>query len=179
MNFSNYFGVVVWYICLSLGIILLLLLAGMIVMLAESAIASYKDWVHPKFLIMYNQIYCWCEKACESICESAKKLRKVKTQFQINITPSSVCSKIFIIGEPSGCEPIDVWLEEYHAPKIRGFTLTEIGFGSRPDENHLSVPRFQDGKDDVKMTIKGPSDFKHTLIVYILQHRSNYCKTTK
>jgi hypothetical protein len=78
MDFSNYFGIVVWYTCLSLGIILLLLLGGMIVMFVESAMESYKDWVHPKLLIFYNKIYCWCEKACESICDSAKKLRKVK-----------------------------------------------------------------------------------------------------
>jgi hypothetical protein len=105
MDFSNYFGIVVWYTCLSLGIILLLLLVGMIVMFVESAIASYKDWVHPKL----HQIYCWCEKACESICDSAKKLRKVKTQFHKNITtPSSIGSKTFINGGPSGCEPIDV-----------------------------------------------------------------------
>jgi hypothetical protein len=109
MDFSNYFGIVVWYTCLSLGIILLLLLGGMIVMFVESAMESYKDWVHPKLLIFYNQIYCWCEKACESICESAKKLRKVKTQFHKNITtPSSIGSKIFIICGPLGCEPIDV-----------------------------------------------------------------------
>lgn len=38
------------------GIILLLLLGGMIVMFVESAMESYKDWVHPKLLIMYNQI---------------------------------------------------------------------------------------------------------------------------
>jgi hypothetical protein len=42
----------------------------------------------------------------------------------------------------------------------------------------LGVPRFQDGMDDVKMTIKGGSDFKHTLIVCI-QNRSNYCKTIR
>jgi hypothetical protein len=76
MDFSNYFGIVVWYVCLSLGIILLLLLGGMIVMFVESAMESYKDWVHPKLLIFYNQIYCWCEKACESICDSAKKTEK-------------------------------------------------------------------------------------------------------
>ncbi len=108
MDFSNYFGIVVWYTCLSLGIILLLLLGGMIVMFVESAMESYKDWVHPKLLIFYNQIYCWCEKACESICESAKKLRKVKKVPQNITTLSSIGSKIFIFGGPSGCEPIDV-----------------------------------------------------------------------
>jgi hypothetical protein len=107
MDFVGYFGIAFWYFCFGIGVIFLLFLVAMIVIFIGSAMASFKEWVHPKLLILYNKTFCWW--FCESICETARKLRTVKPQFQKNITiPTNSRIKIFFIGGRSLWEPIEV-----------------------------------------------------------------------